>query len=378
MKPPRRAASSARWQVLLAVLVAVCLAAGASSQLNFANFWAPKLDGGSPPLAQLLFNCPDGRLGLHVVHTRFLITQAAANRVFVASRLQLMRTFFVPSLNAQTSQAFVVAAGYDPGLNNSVLAALDDTLGLMRVASLAAPETKVYPAVTHHSLAAKLERLDPRVHDVDLFITSRMDLDDAVHVGAVEGVQQYACSVGGRGNGSTNTDPVAAVRLVYMHKGALWHPSLDHPYGVTCEWTNGFVSHLAILQSMVLSGKAFLRACPLNVYSYPHYKPAALEKALRTTAGCRCSFKWESDVAQWEPPAQEDLAWLYVKTAASWTFGKKDQRPSTHEAALGIDALARSFALDKAALASANLLFLGLEAEGSAAMQGSTALELER
>jgi hypothetical protein len=78
------------------------------------------------------FNCPDGRRGLHVVHTRFLCGQANSTATFINARLLLMNTFFARSLAAQTAHSFVVLASYDPGLGVATRRALEQTLAQRR------------------------------------------------------------------------------------------------------------------------------------------------------------------------------------------------------------------------------------------------------
>jgi hypothetical protein len=273
-----------------------------------------------PPLAEasasssspgIVFECPDGRLGLHVVHTRFLISQAKATLLFSASRLQLMETFLLKSLRAQTSQRFVLYAAHDPKLPAVTLQPFLDALRSLGARAVIHAERTTAMELGFAALVDQLSAADPRVRNAELFVTSRWDLDDAAHVGAVEGVQALACGGGGEGAGQ-------AVRVVYLAStGALWFPSASKgAYGEIRTPLPSFKIYrsLAIMQSLILSGAALLRTCPLNVYSYPHWKPQALEKM--RVEGCAFDFSAERDILHWAPPAGE-LSWLYVKTVRS-------------------------------------------------------------
>jgi hypothetical protein len=370
--PRRRRWNGGRWQLPVLAALAVLIWSG-SSNVDSGKGAATEAAGDAAEedvSGGAHFTCPDGRRGLHVIHARFLVNQTSANRVFVASRLQLMRAFFVASLNAQTSQRFVVSVAHGHGLDAATLQALRDTLGLLHAPTLTKAEHNLvrFRSLTLGAVAAQLAaRGGAAAQGVELFVTSRMDVDDAAHVGAVEGVQAHACA-GGQG-------AEEAVRLVYMHEGALWFPSTEAPHGQACRWTNGFVSHLAILQSMVLSGAALLRTCPLNVYSYPHYKPQALEKM--RVEGCAFAFNARRNVHRWRPAGGGDaLAALYTKTLTGWSYGKL-QHKGVQCSPAAPEELAARFGVSAAALSLANLAFAGLEAHAEL-FANSSAHQLER
>lgn len=153
-----------------------------------------------PPRAQVTFSCPDGRRGVHVVHTRFLVGQASATPLFVASRLQLMRTFLVPSLNAQSTKRFVYYASYDPDLTPAASRGFEDAVSSVQAAHVIALKERApaggdWANLNFGAVADKLAKIDPEVRNIELYITSRVDSDDAAHAGIVEAFQQHACNV---------------------------------------------------------------------------------------------------------------------------------------------------------------------------------------
>ena len=341
-----------------------------------------------PQKGSLIFTCPDGRTGLHVVHTRYLISQAHAGLLFTASRLHLMETFMVPSLSSQTSKDYVIYASYDPKLGKAALQAFNDTLNLVPVHSVLSPETSTNEmALGFNELADKLAKVDPRVRSVDLFVTSRLDVDDAAHVGAVEAIQEYACSP--PLSSSTSTDAsnnkntvtsqnmgVCNVRVMYILNGTLWFPNRD-PLGALRVPRPDFkiYKNLAVMQSMILSGSDFISKCKMDVYSYPHYKPQALEE-LKFPNCPDFSFNVDKDVERWAPPSGE-YGWLYSKTTSSWTAGQLDHKKSSLIANMDANALEKSFAVSKGQLAVANLMFAGFAREAAGLLEGNSDLQLE-
>jgi len=344
----------------------------------------------------VLFTCPDGRLGLHIVHTRFLIGQSKANPVFVASRLFLLRSFLIPNLNAQTSQSFILYASHDPRLRPATVEALHSTLGAATQKVLFATETNTtMPTLKMPTIFKSISKWDPRINShVSLLITSRIDLDDLVHVEAAAAVQATACET------SPPRKKEVAIKLAYMNKGMLWYPSAHDTYGKTCEWTNYFKSHLAILQSMILavasgkSGRSLLKSCKLNVYSYPHYKPGHIEELKYTKVCGKVQFNATTDVFRWKPQRktvssdggtgdtqgdynnEKGIGCLYSKTASSWSFGKLQHKGIKCTPA-DPERLERLFAAPRQRVAAVNSLFAGLETEAPKLIVNSTKEHLE-
>jgi len=335
----------------------------------------------APSKPSIIFTCPDGRFGLHIVHTRFLIGQSSATSLFIASRLALLRTFLVPSLNAQTSQNFAFYASYDPKLGNAALQAFTDTINGLHAAYVVAlkqglPEDGNWGALNFSSIATKLQHIDPRVKDIDLFITSRIDADDAAHYDAISSIQEYACSGGANADAASGQEKV---RVAYLQKGELWFPSGKDEYGTAGVWKTGkgiddLYRVLAIMQSMILSGKKFINACSgkLNVYGMRHYQPEDLE----TIKIDKCTFRFSGrkNVLYWNPP-EGHIGNLYVRTASSWTRDKKDLKYGKRPAS--IKNLETSFGITPAALAATNLLFAGFQKEAPELVAAEGSMEIE-
>jgi hypothetical protein len=389
--------------------------AAASALLLTAIAVSSGLGGARPPLAphtaptstssrpSLLFTCPDGRLGLHIVHTRFLVSQAHTNLLFQGFRLQLLHTFFLPSLAAQSARSFVLYASYDPELSPALVAAMHDALALTGVHVTTAAEVATAMGRGFAELAAELTAVDPRVNDVDLFVTSRLDIDDTTHVGSVEAIQTFACSDGasaatkrGAAKASKGKETEAnppPVRVAYVQGGQLWFPShkTSRPYGDTATWKtwkegvyDDIYKFLAIMQSMILTGNEFIKKCDgLDVYAYPHYRPEALGNgSVALPPGCpRFAFKPDLKRSNrymllWDPP-KGDIGNLYVRTQSSWTHEKIDLHHKKPAAADGA-VMARSFGISPGDLAAANLLFAGFEEHTGDVLQNNSEIPIER
>jgi hypothetical protein len=253
------------------------------------------------------------------------------------------------------------------------------------------------PTLDTPSIFKSISKWDSRISSsVSILLTSRIDLDDLVHVGAAAAVQAAACAtVAPKKKG-------IAVKLAYMNKGMLWYPSAQDPYGQTCEWTNYFKSHLAIMQSMALiaspgkSGRSLLKSCKLNVYSYPHYKPELIEQL--KSHGCgKIQFSATTDVFRWKPAKistdgagagsdlknsssdlnnEKGIGCLYSKTASSWSYGKL-QHKGIECSPADPERLENLFSVSRQHVATVNALFAGLEKEAPKLVVNSTKEHLE-
>ena len=228
-----------------------------------------------------------------------------------------------------------------------------------------------------------LTPVDFRVEDADMYITSRLDIDDTVHVQSVAAVQKFACS-------GTGAD--APVRVAYIQQGQLWFPSLSplHPYGQVGIWKtwkervyDDIYKFLAIMQSMILSGQDFIKTCEgLTVYSYPHYRPENLTHVTLAQGGIRCPpFEFKPDVKKsnkfmlmWSPPEGE-VGNLYVRTMSSWTHEKIDLHYRLEPANASV--LQRSFGVAPAELAAINLMFSGFEDNGTLLLLNNSIIPIE-
>ena len=417
--PHRQHHAARRLFILLGALVILdVLSLHGNSNNSSASISSSPPSPTAPPPP--LFTCPDGRIGLHIIHTRFLISQAhKSSAVFQASRLFLLRSFLLPNLVAQTSRSFILYVSHDPELKPPTAMALEHTLSRSHLAHiLRGPETNTtnpnIPIADIYDYIAKLSssslssipftkgrwssttatNLDTK--KISLVITSRIDVDDLAHVEAVEAVQSVACQ-------PSSSSSSLSIKLVYMDKGMLWYPSPTEPYGLTCEWKNAFRSHLAIMQSMVMVAQGgpgrrrqkmrnLLRTCTLNVYSYPHYKPQEIEGNMHAYKGCGAHgvlFSAGEDVVRWRPlfPRSNDtigatatstdvIGCLYTKTASSWSWGKL-QHKGTECRPADPDRLARLFAGTRQRFASVNALFAGLEEDAPSLVVNSTKQHLE-
>ena len=230
----------------------------------------------------IVFTCPDGRTGLHLVHSRFFVGQASATPLFIASRLSLLRTFLIPSLNLQSTKTFIFIASYDPNLRSSAIHAFKTAILTINAAHIIASEQTIpkdggnpggnWANLNFTDAIEHLSIMEPRVKDVDIFITSRIDSDDATHYDAIAAFQNYSC--GGTSSRSTSSGSSSGsrrsikgrksgcppVKLAYPQNGQLWFPSPKEDYGTAGIWKTGkdiddLYRVMAIMQTLILTGK---------------------------------------------------------------------------------------------------------------------------
>jgi hypothetical protein len=320
--------------------------------------------GLAPSLDYPLFTCPDGRKGLHVVHTRFLLGQSKyANSTFIASRLMLLSTFFAPSLNAQSSKSFIVVASVDNRLPPGAIQGLKSELQKLKMPVIIHQEG--WKAIGRHSHEAMLSRsamikllqeggILQKSSQFDFYITSRMDADDATHVEGVSSVQRLACA--------SPDDKNYRLSVAYLRAGLLWEPSLVSGtlYGAVAR-QEPEPRYLAILQSMI-TGKG-MEECPMNVYSHQHMQPYLLSNRSMPNSPPNCPFifRCSRNIQIWEPPKGQ-YGSLYVRTATSSTQGKiKAGRDAWTPA--NLEMLKESFGLEESSVLLANIFLSGLQSE---------------
>lgn len=287
--------------------------------------------------APLLFTCPDGRRGLHVIHTRLMLNlreRRGATGTFRAGRMLLFRDFSLPSVARQTAQSFVLYVAYDYAQDVPFLEACHDILKLRvtRGASfLYLPERAFSYTIKAHTMLALprvrelLERhglaAPGELDDLDLYITSRIDTDDAANLDAVRLTQEAACAQVG---------PAIQDRmlLTYMEPKLYWIPDLQAPYGTLATIPSDTLSpemvrkqrramrFRPIMQSMAVH--ASLTACtfPLNAYSHYHYQPSFIVFA-RNDTECPFVFDWHRNL-QILRPGDGSVGGLYSRTPGSW------------------------------------------------------------
>jgi len=320
--------------------------------------------GLAPSLDHPLFTCPDGRKGLHVVHTRFLLGQSKhANSTFIASRLMLLSTFFAPSLNAQTSKSFIVVASVDKGLPPGAIQGLKIELQKLNMPVIIHEEG--WKAIGRQSHEAMLSR-KPMMKLLEeggilqksskfvFYITSRMDADDAAHVEGIASVQRLACA--------SPEDKNYGLSVAYLRAGLLWEPSLvpGSLYGVVAR-PEPEPRYLAILQSMI-TGKG-MEKCGMNVYSHQHMQPYLLsnQSMPNSPPNCPFIFRCSRNIHVWEPPKGQ-YGTLYVRTATSSTQ-QKVKAPKNAWTPATLEMLKESFGLEESSLLLTNMVFSGLQSE---------------
>ncbi|KAL4535420.1 hypothetical protein Ndes2526B_g06314 [Nannochloris sp. 'desiccata'] len=320
--------------------------------------------GLAPSLDHPLFTCPDGRKGLHVVHTRFLLGQSKhVNSTFVASRLMLLSTFFAPSLNAQASKSFIVVASVDNKLPSGVIQGLKTELQKLKVPVIIHKEG--WKAIGRQSHEAMLSRsammkllqdggILPKSLNFDFYITSRMDSDDASHVEGIASVQRLACA--------SPDDKNYRLSVAYLRPGLLWEPSLESGalHGAVAR-PEPEPRYLAILQSMI-TGKG-MEECTMNVYSHQHMQPYLLsnQSMPNSPPNCPFVFRCSRNIHIWEPP-EGQYGSLYVRTATSSTQEKIKTALDAWTPA-NFKTLKESFGLEESSLLLTNMFLSGLQSE---------------
>lgn len=312
-----------------------------------------------------LFSCSDGRRGMHIIHTRFLLGQYNASATFIASRLLLLSTFFVPSLNAQTSSNFVVITSYDSRLPPSAIESLRAELNKVKVPVLMHNHSVDSIGRSNNAAILSYSTMVPMLLTagvlqqdalpLDFYITSRMDADDAIHVKSVHGVQNIACDAPNHKN--------YGLQVAYIRAGLLWAPS-PRPSSMFGEVAppEPEPRYLAILQSMI-TGRG-MHKCPLNVYSHQHMQPYTLSNmSAPRVPGCPFVFRCARNIHIWEPP-EGQWGSLYVRTATSSTRDKIKTSLTAWEPAQ-VDMLRRNFGLENSKLLMVNMVFAGLEREAA-------------
>lgn len=319
--------------------------------------------GLAPSLDYPLFTCPDGRKGLHILHTRFLLGQHRVNSTFIASRLMLLSTFFAPSLNAQASKSFIVVASVDNRLPPAAIEGLRTELKKLQMPVVMHQEGwKEIGRQSHEAMLSRSAMLKllqeggilPPSFQFDFYITSRMDADDAAHVEGVASVQRLACA--------SSDDKNYRLSVAYLRAGLLWEPSLQSGalHGAVAR-PDPEPRYLAILQSMI-TGKG-MEKCPMNVYSHQHMQPYVLsnQSMPNSPPNCPFVFRCSRNIHIWEPP-EGQYGSLYVRTATSSTQEKNKTALEAWQPA-NIRILKKSFGLDESSLLLTNMFLSGLQSE---------------
>ena len=175
---------------------------------------------------------------------------------------------------------------------------------------------RIASLMVDHGLASQ-EEMD----SVQLYVTSRMDNDDAVHTDAVRLTQAEACS---------HLGPDLRDRLFvsYVEPKLFWLPDATHPYGqLATVKTEGVpeaeVNHQRhvlkfkpILQSLGVDATLMRCSIPLNCYTHKHYEPAFINYARNNTD---CPWTWElAHSIKVIRPSNRAVGALYSRTPGSW------------------------------------------------------------
>jgi hypothetical protein len=211
--------------------------------------------------------------------------------------------------------------------------------------------------------------------EVQMYITSRMDNDDAVHVDAVRLTQNEAC-------GHLGPKQPDRLFISYVEPKLFWLPDSRHAYGQLAYVRSEGVSEAEVRhQEHVLKFKPILQSLgvdkslmdcyiPLNCYTHKHYEPAFINYARNTTD---CPWTWElTHNLKTLRPKDGSVGALYSRTPGSWYNTINDRGYKYLD--MDVDAL-KGCGIKPGELASTNLL-LGMlykEAPTAAALSVTAA-----
>jgi hypothetical protein len=285
----------------------------------------------------LLFTCPDGRKGLHVVHTRLMlnmITARGAKGTFRAGRMLLFRDFSLASLARQTVQNFVYYVSYDHAQDFNFLESCLDILKYRMIhgaSFLYLPEkgfsytlkahlmldfTRVQRLLIEHGLATEDE-----LSKVQLYITSRLDSDDAGNIDSVRLTQKQACAT----VGPKHKDRIL---LTYIEPKLFWLPDSRQPFGQLASipkegvspeemWKNiRAMRYRPVMQSLTIDKTLLKCTIPINCYSHQHFQPSYIVFA-RNDSDCPFEFDWHHNYYLIKPE-NNAVGGLYSRTPGSW------------------------------------------------------------
>lgn len=281
------------------------------------------------------FTCPDGRRGLHVLHIRLLIGVTVARGSpgsFVATRNFFFRDFTLPSLSRQTAQGWVMYVTHDVAQDQGIVQSVRDMLdaaltrgakyvffgerGWINKAPLMLSYDRIVDVLVEKGIATREE-----LESVDLYVTTRIDADDAAHVRTIELTQAKACSFIG---------PSLKKRMLilYPNPKRMWIPNENSTYGIFADINSklpaGDVQVLEaglavkpVMQSMAVDKSLF--ACEINCYAHRHYQP--WEIAAKVNATCQFSFKESRNWRDLQLPGGEIMA-LYSRSVGTSYYNR--------------------------------------------------------
>lgn len=163
-----------------------------------------------------------------------------------------------------------------------------------------------------------VEELD----QVQLYITSRIDNDDAAHVDAVKATQQEAC-------GAVNSELENRLIITYLDHKLFWLPDAQKPLGqLATVPTEGHDEEFVkkekramrfrpVLQSLAVDKTLMFCHNPINCYSHYHYQPAYIIYS-RNETDCNFIYEWNNTVRVLNPGGKGSVGGLYSRTPGSW------------------------------------------------------------
>ncbi len=280
-----------------------------------------------PKVDSPFFTCPDGRIGLHVIHMPLLLGQTmekGAAGVFMAGRMIMFRDFSLPSLARQSNQNFVAYVSYDPDQDTAFTKAAHEALKTQIQANKNGDSAFIYVADNPRYFINKPDKMlaFPRianllaenqivsrkdVKSVTLYVTSKMDSDDAVHRDAVKYIQQEACA---------RVGPEESERVLTVRIGPklAWFPHANTTYGVLAKISDDLEpdQREVIRRQMIskphlttLAIDVSLMLCqePLNCYTTTgEDDPASMLNDLSTAEDCPYEFHSDKNVLDLQIP----------------------------------------------------------------------------
>jgi hypothetical protein len=274
-----------------------------------------------PKVTSPFFTCPDGRRGLHVIHMPLLLGQTMENGaagVFMAGRMIMFRDFALPSLARQSNQNFVVYVSYDPDQDSAFKEAAQEALKTQIQGIKNNSSAFVYVADNPKYFINKPDKMlaFPRVANVlvenqivsrkdsksvTLYLTSKMDSDDAVHQDAVGYIQQEACA---------RVGPEESERVLSIQIGPklAWFPHANTTYGVLSKLSEDVapdrrevlerqIMSKPHLSSVAIDVSLMLCQSPLNCYtSTGEGDPVSIFNDLKTAEDCPYAFRNDTNV----------------------------------------------------------------------------------
>ena len=341
---------------------------GTGQSNGFSNFYESQSVQPSEEDAPF-FKCPDGRRGLHVVHVRLLLGLTLAkgvNGTYLATRELFFRDFTLPSLARQTSQGFVLYVSTDINQDSSHIQSIKDMLSdhvihgakwlflpergwLSRTDSMLA-HSRMVDVLSAHGLALRRD-----LENVDIYLTTRIDADDAGHVTILEQSQAEACSF-------ISSAKHNKILIMYPNPKLFWLPSSQSPYGLLADINSNTTEKEMELQKFGLSVKPLLQSMAvdksllqcgikINCYSHRHYRPWEIE--LQNNLSCPFTYSNEYnwiDVA----PAYGNTAALYARSVGTSYF-HRDSDSGYNFLPFDID-ITKSMGIKPSELSTLNLL----------------------